>query len=148
MARRGQRLPLSATPFDPKKMKLAANIAGILLGLIFNVVAWNFFLHFFSMPELPAGSPPAMFLGAMISTGYFAFVKILEITGGVLVAIPRTRPLGLLTLGPVLVNILCFHTFLTRGAGLIGLPLLVSALALFLLWTERAAFSRFLSGIK
>lgn len=127
-------------------MKLAANIAGILLGLIFNVVAWNFFLHFFSMPEPPAGSPPAMFLGAMIPTGYFAFVKVLEITGGILVAIPRTRPLGLLALGPILVNILCFHTFLTKGAGLVGLPLLVAALALFLLWTERAAFSRLLPG--
>ena len=129
-------------------MKLAANIAGILLGLIFNVVAWNFFLHFFSMPEPPAGSPPAMFLGAMIPTGYFAFVKVLEITGGILVAIPRTRPLGLLTLGPILVNILCFHTFLTKGAGLVGLPLLVSLLALFLLWSERAAFSRLLPGAK
>ena len=129
-------------------MKPAANIAGILLGLIFNVVAWNFFLHFFSMPEPPAGSPPAMFLGAMIPTGYFAFVKILEISGGILVAIPRTRPLGLFTLGPVLVNILCFHTFLTRGAGLIGLPLIVAALALFLLWTERTVFLRLLPGAK
>ncbi len=129
-------------------MRLIANIAGILLGLIFNVVAWNFFLHFFSMPEPPAGSPPAMFLGAMIPTGYFAFVKVLEITGGILVAIPRTRPLGLLTLGPILVNILCFHTFLTRGAGLVGLPLVVASLALYLLWTERAAFSRLLPAAK
>ncbi len=129
-------------------MKLISNIAGILLGLIFNVVAWNFFFHFFPMPEPPDGSPPAMFLGAMIPTGYFAFVKMVEITGGILVAIPRTRPLGLLTLGPVVVNILCFHTFLARGAGLIGLPLLVAALALFLLWTERAAFSRLLPGAK
>ncbi len=71
-------------------------IAGVLLGLIFNVVAWNFLLHFFCMPEPPAGSPPPMFLGPMIPTVYFAFVKVLEITGGVLVAIPRTRPLGLL----------------------------------------------------
>ena len=129
-------------------MKLATNIAGILLGLIFNVVAWNFFLHFFAMPEPPAGSPPAMFLGAMIPPGYFAFVKILEISGGILVAIPRTRPLGLFTLGPILVNILCFHTFLTHGAGLIGLPLIVAALALFLLWTERATFARLLPGAK
>ena len=129
-------------------MKVAANIAGVLLGLIFNVVAWNYFFHFFSMPEPPAGSPPAMFLGAMIPTGYFAFVKVLEISGGILVVIPRTRPLGLLTLGPVLVNIVCFHTFLTRGAGLIGLPLLVATLALFLLWSERGAFWRLLSVSK
>ena len=127
-------------------MKLTATFAGILLGLIFNVVALNFFFHFFSMPEPPAGSPPAMFLGAMIPTGYFTFVKLLEIAGGWLVAVPRTRPLGLLVLGPVIVNILCFHTFLTKGAGLIGLPLLVAVLALFLLWTERAAFARIVSG--
>ncbi len=127
-------------------MKVVANLAGILLGLIFNVVAWNFFLHFFSMSEPPAGSPPAMFLGAMIPTGYFAFVKVLEITGGILVASPRTRPLGLLALGPILVNILCFHTFLTKGGGLVGLPLIVASLALFLLWTERGAFGRLLRG--
>lgn len=129
-------------------MKLATNIAGVLLGLIFNVVAWNFFLHFFAMPAPPEGSPPALFLGAMIPTNYFAFVKVLEITGGILVAIPRMRSLGLLTLGPIVVNILCFHTFLTKGAGLVGLPLLVASLSAFLLWTERAAFSRLLTGAR
>src|SRR4051812_43861576 len=102
-------------------MKTISNIAGVLLGLVFNVVAWNFFFHFFELPAPPAGSPPAMFLGAMIPAGYFAFVKVLEITGGVLVAIPRTRPVGLLTLGPIVVNILCFHIFLLKGAGLFPL---------------------------
>ena len=127
-------------------MKLIANIAGALLGLIFNVVALNFFFRFFEMPAPPADSPPAMFLGAMIPTGYFAFVKVLEITGGILVAIPRTRSLGLLTLGPIVVNILCFHIFLAKGAGLVGLPLLVASLSLFLLWANRVAFSCLLPG--
>ena len=129
-------------------MKILSNIAGVLLGLIFNVVALNFFFHFFEMPAPPADSPPAMFLGAMIPTGYFAFVKVLEITGGILVAIPHTRPVGLLTLGPIVVNILCFHIFLANGAGLVGLPLLVASLSLFLLWANRAAFSRLLPGAK
>ena len=129
-------------------MKLASNIAGVLLGLIFNVVALNFFFHFFEMPAPPADSPPAMFLGAMIPTGYFAFVKVLEITGGILVAIPRTRPLGLLTLGPIVVNILCFHIFLVKGAGLVGLPLLVASLALFLLWANRTGFFHLLRSAK
>lgn len=129
-------------------MKLASNIAGVLLGLIFNVVALNFFFHFFEMPAPPADSPPAMFLGAMIPTGYFAFVKVLEIVGGLLVAFPRTQPLGLLTLGPIVENILCFHIFLTKGAGLVGLPLLVASLSLFLLWMNRAAFFHLLPGAK
>ena len=98
------------------------------------------------MPAPPADSPPAMFPGAMIPTGYFAFVKVLEIVGGILVAIPRTRPVGLLTLGPIVVNILRFHIFLAKGAGLVGLPLLVALLSLFLLWANRAAFSCLLPG--
>ncbi len=124
-----------------RTMKLISNIAGVLLGLIFNVVALNYFFHFFQMPAPPAGSPAAMFLGAMIPTGYFAFVKVLEIIGGILVAIPRTRLLGLLMVGPIIVNFLCFHIFVTKGAGLFGLPLLVALLSLFLLWLNRATFS-------
>lgn len=119
-----------------------------MLGLIFNVVALNFFFHFFQMPEPSAGLLPAMFLGAMIPTGYFAFVKALEIIGGILIAIPHTRPLGLLALGPIVVNILCFHIFLAKGAGLFPLPLLVASLSLFLLWINRAAFARLLPDAK
>src|SRR5438045_6826200 len=96
-------------------MKIIANIAGVLLGLIFNVVALNFFFHFFEMPAPPADSPPAMFLGAMIPTGYFAVVKDLEIVGGILVAIPRARPVGFLTLAPVIVNSLCFDMFVAQA---------------------------------
>jgi len=65
----------------------------------------------------------------------------MEILGGVLVAIPKTRNLGLLVLGPIIVNILCFHIFLTKGATLIDpMNILVSVLALFLLWSGRKAF--------
>ena len=126
-------------------MKLMTNLAGIILGLIFNVVAFNFFFHFFAMPEPPTGSPPALFLGAMISTGYFNVVKVLEITGGLCVIFPRTRPLGLLLLGPVVVNILCFHIFLMKGEGIFPLPTLVALLSLFLLWRNRSAFASLLS---
>ncbi len=129
-------------------MKLITTLAGLLLGFVFNFVALNFFFNFVAMPPPPEGSPPAMFLGAMLSSGYFTFLKIFEISGGIFVAFHRTRPLGLLILGPIIVNILCFHVFLTKGAGLIGLPLLVAVLALFLLWTERESFSRLFPGAR
>lgn len=125
-------------------MKIAANIAGVLLGFIFYFAALNYFFQFLPMPAPPEGSPPAMFLGAMIPTGYFAFVKILELTGATLVLFPRTRPLGLLVLGPIVVNILCFHILLFKGVGLVGLPLVVASLSLFLLWVNRAAFMQLL----
>jgi hypothetical protein len=69
-------------------------------------------------------------------------VKVLEILGGVLVAIPKTRNIGLLVLGPIIVNIIAFHVFLTGGAGLADpVVILITALPLFLLWTARKSFA-------
>lgn len=127
-------------------MKHAPTIAGGLLGLIFVVFGLNFFLKFIPIPPAPEGSPPAMFLGAMYITGYLAFIKVLEILGGLLVAIPKTRNIGLLVLGPIIVNILAFHVFLTGGAGLADpVIILITALPLFLLWTARKSFAGLLS---
>lgn len=124
-------------------MKIAANIAGGLLGLLFVVFGLNFFLKFIPMPPgPPEGSPPALFMAALYPTGYLAFVKLLEILGGLLVAVPRTRNFGLLVLGPIVVNILAFQVFLANGAGLFDPPvLLITILPLFLLWHERRAFA-------
>lgn len=123
-------------------MKHAPTIAAGLLGLIFVVFGLNFFLKFIPIPPAPEGSPPAMFLGAMYLTGYLAFIKVLEILGGLLVAIPKTRNIGLLVLGPIIVNILAFHVFLTGGAGLADpVVILITALPLFLLWTARKSFA-------
>ena len=73
-------------------------------------------------------------------------MKVLELLGGILVAIPRTRNFGLLVLGPIIVNILAFHVFITRGEGLANpLLLLIVALALYLLWVGRQAFARLLN---
>lgn len=128
-------------------MKLAPTIAGALLGLLFVVFGSNFFLHFIPMPPgPPEGSPPALFMAALFPTGYLAFVKVLEILGGILVAVPKTRNIGLLILGPVIVNIVCFHVFLTKGAGLFEPPLvLIGLLSAFLLWTERKAWAGLLA---
>lgn len=80
-------------------------------------------------------------MGALVPTGYLAFVKVLEIAGGLLVAIPRTRSLGLLILGPIIINILAFHVFLAKGVGLFEPPLvIIVALALYVFWTCRKPF--------
>ena len=82
----------------------------------------------------------------MFPTGYLAFVKGLEILGGLLVAIPKTRNFGLLVLGPIIVNILAFHVFLTNRAGLLDpVLLLICALAAFMLWSGRKAFANLLN---
>jgi hypothetical protein len=129
-------------------MKLAANIAGAVLGLAFIAFACMVLFKLVDMPPPPEGTPASHFMSAFGPTGYMTFVKILELAGGILVAIPRTRNWGLLVLGPILVNIIAFHLFV--GAGVAGLldPVLIllCLLAAFLLWAGRKAFLGLLDG--
>ena len=90
---------------------------------------------------MPEGTPPALFMGAFVPTGNLTFVKVFELIGGCLVAVPRTRNFGLLVLGPIVLNILAFHIFIMKGEGLAGPPIVVAVLALFLLWSGRRAFA-------
>lgn len=123
-------------------MKHLPNIAGGLLGLAFVIFGLNHFLHFLEVPKPPEGSPPYLFFGAIGPTGYLSFIKIFEILGGVAVATPKTRNIGLLVLGPIVINILAFQVFLANGAGLLDPPvIIVTALSAYLLWVGRKKFS-------
>lgn len=124
-------------------MRHLPTIIGALLGLLFVTFSTLFFLNLLpSPPPPPEGSWPALFMGAFFPSGYLTFVKALEFTGGVLVAIPKTRNLGLLVLGPIIINILAFHALIMKGEGLVN-PIIgfIVAAALYLLWVERKAFA-------
>jgi hypothetical protein len=129
-------------------MKIIANIAGALLGLVF--VAFGCLILFNlapAPPPFPEGSPGAHFMAAFAGTGYLKFVKVFEVLGGLLVAFPKTRRVGLLVLGPIIVNILAFTIFIAAGDGLFNPVLVVILLlTLFLVWAERTAFLKFLCG--
>jgi len=127
-------------------MKHAPTVAGILLGLLFIMSSTVVLFHLVKMPPPPDGTPAALFMGALGPTGYMTFVKVLELLGGILVAIPRTRNFGLLILGPILVNILAFHIFIMKGATLPD-PMLIAIvlLSLYLLWAGRKNFAGLLN---
>lgn len=119
--------------------------AGIILGLLFVMSGMMVLLKLAPTPKFPEGSPVASFMSAFGPTGYMTFVKVFEVLGGVLVAIPKTRNLGLLVLGPIIVNILAFNIFIMGGAGLMNPMVLgVVALALYLLVVERKSFAALL----
>ncbi len=124
-------------------MKHASNIAGGLLGFLFVAFGLMFLLGMMpKQPEPPAGSSVAMFMGAFAPTGYLTFVKVLEVIGGLLVAVPLTRNLGLLVLGPIIINIIAFHAFVTKDLFHFDpILLFISLLAVFLLWSGRKAFA-------
>src|SRR5207249_5981174 len=131
-------LSKNKNPDQPKrKMKILTIIARSLLGLIFIVFGLNAFLHFISMP--PPQGLAADFMKALFMSQYFYVVAVLQIAGGALCLLGRFVPLGLTLLGPVIVNILLVHIFLEPK----GLPLalVVTAVALFLVWAHRQAFA-------
>ncbi len=123
-------------------MNKLTTIAGALLGLAFIVFGLNFFLSFIEMPGPPKDSNAAKWFGVMAPTGYMGMVKVFEIIGGILVAVPKTRNIGLLVLGPIIVNILAFNIFVAPG-GLTQAPvIIISVLGAFLLWAERKSFAK------
>lgn len=119
-------------------MKIVTTIVRVLLGLMFTVFGSNIFLHFIPMPEQKP-SLATDFSKALMESHYMYVVGALQVLGGLLLLIGRFVPLGLTLLGPVIVNILLFHIFLEPT----GLPMaiVVSVLALFLLWRYRANFA-------
>jgi putative oxidoreductase len=121
-------------------MKIAALIARILLGLIFFVFGLNGFLHFIPTGPMPTGTA-GQFIGALFQSHYVYFVSALQVAGGALLLVNRYVPLGLVLLGPVIVNILLFHLLMDRK----GLPL---AIVVVILWGIVALRHRqYFSGI-
>jgi len=119
-------------------MKKLPCIAALLLGLAFIFFGLNFFAHFVVVPSPPAGTPAAAFLGAMYGSGYLTLIKVLEIVGGVLLILPRTRVLGLFLVGAILFNIAAVHQFFLGGLKdptVIGLIVL----AIIVTWSKRCA---------
>lgn len=128
-------------------MKIAAIIAGVLVGLVFVASGVVVLFGIAPMPKIPTDTPMGHFMAGFQPTGYMHFVKVLEVVGGLLIAIPRTRRAGLLVLGPILINSLAFHGFGIKGEGLFSpVRIALCLLTAFLTWTERAAFQSFLSG--
>lgn len=123
-------------------MKIITIVARLLLGLLFAVLGSNAFLHFLPMP--PMSGHPGEFIGAMSATGYLQAVAALQVIGGLILLIGRFVPLGLILLGPIVVNIVFFHIFMDRT----GLPMAlgVSLLSVFLLWQYRGSFAGILQS--
>lgn len=118
----------------------AKTVARLALGAIFTVFGLNGFLHFIPQPA-PAGLA-AVFLGGLGASGYmFPLIKGTEVLAGLLLLSNRFVPLALTVLAPIVLNIVAFHLFLAP-AGL-AVPIVVTALGIYLASTERRTFAPF-----
>jgi putative oxidoreductase len=119
-------------------MKIVTLIARILLGLIFVVFGLNGFLNFMDAGPLPSG-PAGQFLSALMVSHYYWVVAGVQVVGGLLLFVNRSVPLALILLGPVIVNIICFHVFMNPTGA--APAVVVTVLWLIVFYANRERFS-------
>jgi uncharacterized membrane protein YphA (DoxX/SURF4 family) len=117
-------------------MKIAILIARILLGLVFFASGLVSILKLGKMGGMPADA--TVFMTLMLTHNYTTFIALLMLIGGLLLLVGRFVPIGLVLLGPILVNILLFH-ILFQVPGIIT-GVVCSVLEVFLIWAYRFSF--------
>ena len=108
-------------------MKITSSISRYLLGFIFLVFGLNGFLNFIPMP--PPTGLAGQYMGALFMSHFLVLIFLLQIVPAVLLLANLFVPLALVLLGPVVVNILCFHAFMAPS----GFPLAVIVAVLWFL---------------
>lgn len=120
-------------------MGKATLVARILLGLPFLVFGLNYFLEFMEPP--PKDDAATAFLTGLGVGGFlWPIIKVVEITGGVMLITGRFVPLALTILAPVIVVIVAFHLVLAPDPQGLGMALAILALELFLAFAYRGNF--------
>lgn len=122
-------------------MRIVSLVARILLGLICIVFGLNGFLNFLNMGPLPTGLA-GQFIGALVQSHYYWVVAGLQVVGGVLLLVSRYVPLGLVLLGPVIVNILLYHIFLNPAGAVMAI--VVTVLWFIVFYDQRQHFMSFI----
>ena len=100
-------------------MNIGAMIAQGLLGLIFTFFGLNMLVFLLGITDSPPIKLPPMsrdageFMGLLVKSKFQFFVKILEVTGGMLLLVSfglhRYAPVAVVILGPIIVSIFLFH---------------------------------------
>ena len=117
-------------------MKIAIVIARLLLGFVFASMGLVSILKLGKMGGMPADA--TTFLTLMVAHNYTTVVALIMLIGGLLLLVGRFVPLGLVLLGPILVNILLFHILFHVSGSITGL--VCTVLEVFLIWAYRSSF--------
>lgn len=118
-------------------MRKAVLILRLLCGAFWLTFGLNGFLHFFAVPAPSAEG--AAFMAALEASGYvMPLVYASQIVAGILLLCGCYVSLALLTLAPVVANIVLYDCFLNPAGLTIGIILL--AIYLLLLYAYRKRF--------
>ena len=117
-------------------MKIAILIARILLGFVFFAAGLFSILKRGKMAGMPADA--TTFMTLMVAHNYTTFVALIMLIGGLLLLAGRFVPVGLVLLGPILVNILLFHIVFNAPGIITGV--VCTLLEIFLIWAYWSSF--------
>ncbi len=117
-------------------MKIAIVIARILLGFVFFAAGMINIMKLGKMGGMPTDA--TTFMTLMVAHNYTTFIALIMLIGGLLLLVGRFVPIGLVLLGPILVNILLFHALFQVPGIITGL--ICTALEIFLIWAYRPSF--------
>jgi putative oxidoreductase len=96
-------------------------VVSLLFGLMMINGGLDKFLHYMRKPEIVSEKLTKTF-GALMEIGWLMpLVGIIEIIGGILIIIPKTRALGAIVILPVMVGIMCTNIFTDTSGLPIGL---------------------------
>ena len=110
----------------------------VLFGLVMVNSGLNKFFNYMPMPEM-SEEVMQIFGGFVVIKWILPLVAIVEIIGGVLIAIPKTRALGALVILPVMVGIMVHH--LVHDLSGIGIALVLFAINI---WAIVANWNKYL----
>lgn len=100
----------------------------ILFGLMMVNSGLNKLFNYIPVPELTP-EQTAVFSAFSTIKWIFPFVAIIEILGGILIAIPKYRALGAIVILPVMAGIIAHHA--THEPGTLLIPLIMLAINLW-----------------
>lgn len=86
-------------------------LVSLLFGLVFINSGLNKFFNYMPMPEKMPEGAAELFGHASAIKWLLPLVAIAEITGGLLIILPKTRALGAIIIFPIMVGILLTHIF-------------------------------------
>lgn len=92
----------------------------------------------------PMTGDASTFIGLLYSTGFLAFVKVIEVILAVLMLVSATRALAILLIAPITLNILLFEILIAHQPGIGILLVLLNA---WVIYTNKNKYASIVNSI-
>lgn len=118
-------------------------VISLLFGAMMINSGLNKFLDYMPAMEMPEAA--GNLIGAFIASEWlFPLIAIVEIIGGILIVIPKTRALGAAMILPIMVGILLFN--ITLAPSNLGISIVLSVILGWIIWENRNKYNHLIEN--